>query len=110
MIRTENRTKKNLVETYGGTNSQSSPSVSSLSSVGIPLQKTSSFLNLDYTPAGITVKPSDFTEDIEFEECDEYPGVEMIYYKHCKVYLVENIYQVLQIALVDNEVIFRDLF
>ncbi len=109
MIRTENRTKKNLVETYGGANSQSSPSHSSLSSVGIPLQKTSSFLNLDYTPTGV-VRASDFTEDIEFEECDEYPGVEMIYYKHCKVYLVDNIYQVLQIALVDNEVIFRDLF
>lgn len=105
MIRTENRTKKNLVETYGGANSQSSPS---LSSIGIPLQKTSSFLNLDYSPTGVSIKK--VTDDIEFEECDEYPGVEMIYYKHCKVYLVENIYQVLQIALVDNEVTFRDLF
>ena len=108
MIRTENRTKKNLVETYGGAGGGSSPS---LSSVGIPLQKTSSFLNLDYSPTGVTLKTSNLTDDIEFEECDdEYPGVEMIYYKHCKVYLVDNIYQVLQIALVDHEITFKDLF
>ncbi len=110
MIRTENRTKKNLAETYGGLQSSSSLNQ------GFALQKTSSFLNLDYSVTGITVAQSQSSrpEEMDFEESEEYPGVEMIYYKHCKVYLVDNIYQVLQIALIqdsDGELpVFKELF
>ncbi len=95
MIRSENRNMKNLQDTYLNDK--------------IPLMKTSSFLNLDSMNQTLHNNDS-FSEEIEFEDSDEYPGVEMTYYKHCKVYLVDNIYQVLQIALVDNEIQFKELF
>ncbi len=100
MIRSENRNMKNLKETY--------------LDVPTPLTKTSSFLHLDTSPLTFIKNTSnsnsnkDFDE-IEFEDCDEYEGVEMTYYKHCKVYLVDNIYQVLQIALMPNELHFTPL-
>ncbi len=97
MIRSENRNMKNLKETYLNDTSV------------IPLMKTSSFLHLDSSPL-IHIKDAEIPDEIEFEDCYEYPGVEMIYYKHCKVYLVDNIYQVLQIALVDNNIEFKPLF
>ncbi len=95
MIRSENRNMKNLKETY--LNENASPLIDR-----IPLKRTSSFLNIE--------PMSDVNEEIEFEMCEEYDGVEMIYYKHCKVYLVDNIHQVLQIALVDHQVEFKPLF
>ena len=52
----------------------------------------------------------DRLDGLEFEDSEEFYGVEMTHYKHCKVYLVDNIYQVLQIALVDNEIQFKELF
>ncbi len=94
MIRSEQKNIKNLKETYLGT---------------IPLVKTSSFLNLDASP--FHIKDDEIVNDeIEFEDCEEYIGVEMTNYKHCKVYLVDNIYQVLQIALIDNDIEFKQLF
>ena len=97
MIRSENRNIKNLKETY--------------LDVPVPLTKTSSFLHLDNSPLTFIKDTSNKdVDEIEFEDCEEYDGVEMTYYKHCKVYLVDNIHQVLQIALVDNNVEFKKLF
>ncbi len=96
MIRSENKNMKNLKDTYLNDK--------------IPLMKTSSFLNLDSIQSQSHESINNTFDEIEFEDCDEYPGVEMTYYKHCKVYLVDNIYQVLQIALVSNEIQFKELF
>lgn len=96
MIRSENKNMKNLKETY--------------LDVSFPLTKTSSFLNLDLSPI-IHLNDYDYNNDeIIFENCEEYEGVEMTYYKHCKIYLVDNIHQVLQIALIPNEFHFKELF
>ncbi len=96
MIRSENRNMKNLQDTY-------------LAKDKIPLMKTSSFLHLDASPFHLN-KNDSFSDEIEFEDSEEFDGVEMTHYKHCKVYLVDNIYQVLQIALVDNQIQFKELF
>jgi ATP-dependent Lon protease len=95
MIRSENRNIKNLKETYS--NENASPYIDK-----IPLKRTSSFLNIE--------PMNEVNDDIEFEMCEMYDGVEFIYYKHCKVYLVDNIYQVLQIALMDHSIQFKSLF
>jgi ATP-dependent Lon protease len=96
MIRSENRNMKNLKETY--------------LDIPVPLTKTSSFLHLDTSPLTFIkdTQNKDFDE-IEFEDCEEYEGVEMTHYKHCKVYLVDSIFQVLQIALMPNEIHFTPL-
>ncbi len=98
MIRSEYKNHKNLKETY-------------LLNQPISLTKSSSFLNLDSINSNSPIiQQNDMDYEIQFESCEEYPGVELIYYKHCKVYLVDNIYQVLQIALVDHNISFKPLF
>jgi hypothetical protein len=75
----------------------------------VPLQKVSSFLTFENVKSVEKEECNENVGEIVFEE-SEYMGVEMIYYKSCKVYLVENIYQVLQIALVNNKIEFKSLF
>ncbi len=105
MIRSEQKNNKNLRETY--MNNLSPLPMNGLNT--IPIQKVSSFLTLDNIKSDEKEEMSEMVGEIVFESC-EYEGVEMIYYKNCKVYLVDNIYQVLQIALVDNKIEFKSLF
>ncbi len=96
MIRSENRNIKNLKETY--------------LSEAVPLTKTSSFLNLNDASPFTNLQNEVVHDEIEFETCEEYEGVEKTYYKHCVVYLVDNIHQVLQIALVEPSIAFKPLY